>query len=811
MDTLLKDIRYSLRGLLKQPAFTAVAGLTLALGIGANTAIFSVINGLILNPPVFADPDRVVAVWETATDKRVEGFISYPDLVDWQNRNLKFESIAAYKPNGFNLTENGEVERVPGMRVTANFFPLLKTNLWRGRNFQVDEEKRGATPVAIISHEFWQNRLGGNESALSQQLSINGKSFSIIGVLPPKFEFPLAAKDTAIWTTVAGEGGNLVERGAHVLLGVGRLKSGVTFSAAQAEIATIAAGLANEYPKSNKNTTAYLVPAHEQVVGRDVRRALWLLWGAVLFILLIACTNTANLLLVRASARQKETAIRAALGAGRGRIARELITESILLSLVAGATGLLIAFWGIRALTYFGADQLPRLGEVHINFRILSFTFLVSVATGLLFSLLPTIKASHADVNEVLKSGTKAATSGRSLRLWRSSLVVLEIALSLILLVGAGLMIKSFAQLVNVPPGFDPNNVLTGRISLTRAAYENPEERVHYVDRTLSSLLAIPGVESAAFVAPMPFSGGNVGGDFRIEGQPEPEAGHEPSANVRSVTAQYFQAIKIPLVKGRYFTDHDKRGGVGAAIVNQTFAQRYFPGEEPLGKYLSKVAVNQNDGDPETWEIVGVVGDVHHNNLTKAATPELYLPFQQNSWSWGNFFVRTTVPTATVAESFRRQIRNSDRSVPLADVRPLTQAISETVTQPRFYTLLFALFGAIGLLLTLTGVYALISYTVAQRTQEIGIRMALGATQQNVVQLVLRQGVGLALLGCVAGLAVSFALTRLIVGLLFQVTPTDLSTFIVATAVLLISALLATYLPARRATKVDPLVALRYE
>jgi putative ABC transport system permease protein len=810
MDTLLKDIRYSVRGLLKQPAFTAVAVLTLALGIGANTAIFSVINALILNPPAFADPEKVVAIWETTVGTRGEGFISYLDLVDWQNRNQSFEAIAGYKPNGFTLTENGEAERVQGMRVTANFFPLLKTNLWRGRNFQPDEEKKGAAPVAIISYELWQTRLGGNESALSQQLLINGKSFSIIGVLPPHFEFPLVAKDTALWTTVAGEGGNLDERGAHVLLSLGRLKSGVSLAAAQAEIATIAATLATEYPKSNTNTTAFLVPAHEQVVGRDVRRALWLLWGAVVFILLIACTNTANLLLVRASARQRETAIRAALGAGRGRIARQLITESLLLSLLAGTCGLLIALWGIRALIYFAADQLPRLGEVSINFRILIFTFLVSVATGLLFSLLPTFKASRLDVNEVLKSGTKAATSGRSMHVWRSSLVVLEISLSLILLVGAGLMIKSFAQLVKVPPGFDPNNVLTGRIGMTRG-YENPEARVRYVDQTLSSLLTIPGVESAAFVAPMPFSGGNVGGDFRFEGQPDPGAGHEPSANVRSVTAQYFQAIRIPLVKGRYFSEHDRRGVVGAAIVNQTFVQHYFPNDEPLGKRLIKLGVNQNDGDPQTWEIVGVVGDVHHSNLVKAATPELYLPFQQNSWSWGNFFVRTTVPTGTIAESFRQRIRNSDRSVPLTDVRPLAQAISETVTQPRFYTLLFGLFGAIGLLLTLSGVYALISYTVAQRTQEIGIRMALGATQQNVVRLVLRQGLVVSLLGAAGGLAVSFALTRLIVGLLFQVTPTDLSTFIVATAVLLISAVLATYLPARRATKVDPLVALRYE
>ena len=811
MDTIFKDIRYALRSLSKKPGFTAIAVITLALGIGANTTIFSVINALILTPPLIRDPDRVVVVWHTPTDKRVEGFASYLDLQDWRARNQSFEDIAAYKPNGFNLINNGEAERIQGMRVTANFFPLLRIGVFRGRNFQVDEEKRGSQPITVISYEFWQSRFGGNETALGQQISLNGNPHTIIGILPPKFQFPLSVKDAEVWTTVAGEGGNLSERGAHVLLGVGRLKPGVTIEQASADIATIAAGLEREYPKSNRNTTAFLVSAHEQIVGRDVRRALWLLLGAVGFILLIACTNTANLLLVRASARQKEIAIRAALGARRWHIARHLITESILLSLLSGAAGLLIAVWGLGAIRYFGADQLPRLDEVHINGRVLFFTLVVSVLTGLLFSLVPTLKASRPDVNEVLKSGTKAASSGHSLRLWRDSLVVSEVALSLILLVGAGLMIRSFAQLLNVPPGFDPKNVLTGRISLTRDVYDKPEECVRYVYQTLARLRALSGVESAAFVAPMPFSGGNVGSDFRIEGRPQPEAGREPTANNRSVTAQYFQAMKIALIKGRYFNEQDKRGSVGAAIINQTLAQRYFSDEDPIGRRISHIGANQNDGDPEQWEIVGVVGDVHHSSLTKAANPEIYLPYQQNSWGWGNFLIRTTVEPGILAESFRQQIRAGDKSVPLTNVRPLTQAISETVTQSRFYTFLFGLFGALGLVLTMSGVYGLISYTVAQRSQEIGIRMALGATGQNVVRMVLRQGLVLALVGAALGLAISFALTRVIASLLFDVKPTDFSTFGIATFVLLCSALVASYLPARRATKVDPLVALRYE
>jgi putative ABC transport system permease protein len=811
MDALLKDLRYGGRYLVKQPAFTLVAVLTLALGIGANTTIFSVIYALILNPPLFAEPDRVVAVWETGTDKRSEGFITYPNLQDWQARAKSFEAIAAYKPNGFNLVHEDDVERVQGMEVTANFFPLLKVAPLRGRNFTADEEKRESQPVAIISYEFWQSRFGGNEAALTQEILLGSRPHAIIGILPPGFEFPLSGKDAAIYTTVRVEGSNLGERAAHVLLGIARLRQGVTLVQAQSEIETIASSLANEYPGSNKNTTAYLVAAGEQIVNRDVRKALWLLLGAVGFILLIACTNTANLLLVRASSRHRETAIRAALGASRWRIARQSFTESLLLSVIAGVTGVLIAVWGLKAIRYFGADQLPRLQEVHINVRVLLFTLAVSMLSGLLFGAVPTLKASRPDVNEVLKSGTRAMTSGGSLRTWRNFLIVAEIALSLVLTVGAGLMIKSFAQLVNVPPGFDPENVLTGRVSLNGSHFEKPDACVAYVNQTLERLRAIPGVESAAFVAPMPFSGGNVGSDFRIEGRPQAEAGDYPTANNRSVTSEYFQAMKIPLLKGRYFNAQDQRTGVGAAIVNQSLVQQYFPGEDPIGKRVFKIGANQNEGDPEKWEIVGVVGDVHHSSLIKAARPEIYLPYQQNSWSWGNFLVRTNVPPETLAGIFRQEIRATDRRVPISDIRPLTEAISLTVTQPRFYTFLFVLFGAIGLLLTMTGVYALISYTVTQRTQEIGIRMALGATRQNVARLVLREGLVLAVIGAVIGLGIAFGLSRLIVSLLFDVKPTDLLTFGGATVVLFICALLASYLPARRATKVDPLVALRYE
>ena len=810
MDTLLKDVRYGVRSLLRQPAFTTVAILTLALGIGANTAIFSVINALILTPPTIADSERVVAIWETGTDSRKEGYISYLDLQDWQKQNRSFESIAGYKQNSFIVTENGEAERLPGMRVTANFLPLLKVNVLKGRNFQADEEVAGSQKVAILSYDYWQSHFGGNDSILSQSITLNGGQYQVVGVLPPRLDF-VVAKEASVLTTTAGEGGNLKERGAHVLLSLGRLKPNVSIESAQADIQSIAANLSESYPRSNRNTTAYIVPIHEQLVGKDVRRALWVLLGAVGFILLIACTNTANLLLVRASTRQKEIAIRSALGASRWRIARSLLVESLLMALTAGAAGLLVSVWGLGIIKHYAADQLPRISEVAINPSVMLFTRALSVLTGILFSLVPTLKASHPEVNEVLKSSSKSATSGRSLKFWRNSLVISEVALSLILLVSAGLMIKSFAQLTHVPPGFDPEGVLTGRVSMTTAQYQKPEQCVAYVNEALAKLRAIPGVEAASFVAPMPFSGGNVGSDFRIEGRPVPEPGKEPTANNRSVTPEYFSSMKIPLLRGRFFSEEDKRGQLGAAIINDTLAQRYFAGEEPIGQVISNIGANQNDGDPLQWQIVGVVGDVRHSSLTKAANPEIYLPYQQNSWSWGNFLVRTSVPPTTLTEAFRREIKSTDKAVALTSIRPLTEAISDTVTEQRFYTFLFGLFGGIGLLLTMTGVYSLISYTVSQRTQEIGIRMALGASRQHVVRLILGQGFALAVFGAVLGVAISFWLTRLIVKLLFDVKPTDLMTFTIATGVLLVSALLASYIPARRATKVDPIIALRFE
>jgi putative ABC transport system permease protein len=810
MTGFWQDLRLALRSVRKQPGFTLTAAITLALGIGANTAIFSVINALILNPPNFAEAQNVIALWRTAKDKRLKGPASYLDLQDWNSQTRSFAGIAGYKPNPFTLLDE-QAERIPGMRVTANFLSVLKVTPALGRDFRVEEEKRGAKGVVIVGDEFWRSRLAGDASAIGKEITLDGKPFTLIGVLPAGFEFPLAKQSTEVLTTVADEGQNLPERGAQVLIPIGRLKTGVTLAQAQADLTNITANLEQQYPQNWHNTMVYLVPVDEEIVGSDVRRGLWVLLGAVIFLLLIACTNVSNLLLVRATARERELALRVALGAGKWRIVRQWLTESLLLALLSAGLGVLLATWGLKLIKYYGAEQLPRLDEVQIDLRVLSFTVVISMFTALLFSVLPALKASRPDINEVLKAGAKTATSSGSAQFWRDALVVAEVALGLVLLIGAGLMMRSFASLTNINPGFDPSNVLTARITLSGATYEDSQARKRYVSQTLDQLRALPGVESAAFVAPMPFSGAEIGGDFRIEGHVAPEPGKEPSANVRNVTSDYFQTIRIPLLKGRYFSEQDQRGDVGTAIVNETFAKRYFANEDPIGKRIRELGVNQNPGDPKQYEIVGVVGDVHHNSLIKEASPELYLPHQQNSWAWGNFLVRTTNDPGVLTRGFTETIRAMDKSVPVTGVRLLTDRISATLSQPRFYTLLFGLFGATGLLLTLVGIYSVISYTVSHHTREIGIRMALGAQGADVLRLIVGKGLLLTLIGIGVGLLGAFGLTRVMQTLLFGVSTTDWVTFVGVAVFVTIVGLIASAIPARRATRVDPLVALRYE
>jgi putative ABC transport system permease protein len=810
MLTLWQDLRFAARVLRTNPGFTAVAVLALALGVGANTAIFSVINGVLLRPQPYAEPERLVSLWLTPVGEREEGFASFKDFADWRAQTRSFEELASYRHGGYTLNGVGEPQRVEGLRVSSGFFPLLRVNPAAGRIFRPEEDVPGGERVVVISHEFWQRSFGGDPGVLGRQLLLNAQPHTIVGVLPRGFRPPLDSGAAEVYTTIAHEGANLDSRGARVTQVIGRLKPGVTVEQAQADLDAVARSLAQQYPDTNTGTTAFLVNLHEQHVAK-VRPALWVLLVAVGLVLLIACSNVANLLLGRAASRQKEMAIRAALGAGRWRVVRQLLTESVVLSLLAGTAGVLLALWSIDALIALGPADLPRLGEIRADGRVFGFALLLSVLTGVVFGLAPALKASRPELNETLKEGGRGASAGRGSRRLRGLLIVSQTALALMLLVCAGLLLKSFARLLEVDPGFNPKNVLTLRVNLPAAKYAESAPRVSFVRQALERVRAVPGVEGAAFVGPMPFSHSEVFGDFRIVGRPEPAAGEEPGAAVRSITPDYFRVMGIPVRRGRHFTEHDRKGGVGAAIINETAARLYWPGRDPLGERVRGIGANQNGDEPPEWEIVGVVGDVRHDGLDSEPKPELYLPHQQNSWSWGVFVVRTAVEPAGLAGPVRGEIMAVDRDQPVVDVKPLAQLISESVAQPRFYALLVGAFSAVGLTLAVVGIYSVISYAVTERTHEIGVRMALGASPGDVRRLMIRHGMTYALAGIAAGTVGALAAARYLSAQLFGVSSTD--SFVFAAVPLLVAcvALAACYVPARRATKVDPLVALRHE
>ncbi|HEV3469185.1 MAG TPA: ABC transporter permease [Pyrinomonadaceae bacterium] len=809
MLTLWQDLRFAARVLRTNPGFTAVAALALALGVGANTAIFSVVNGVLLRPQPYAEPERLVSVWLTTAGEREEGFSSFKDFADWRAQTRSFEEMASFRGGGYTLTGVGEPRRVQGLRVSSGFFPVLRVSPAAGRAFLPEEDAPGGERVVVISHEFWQRSLGGDRGALGRQLMLNSQPHTVVGVLPRGFRPPLDY-EAEVYTTVGHEGANLDSRGARVTNVIGRLKPGVTSEQAQADLEAVARALALQYPDTNADTTAYLVNLHEQQVGK-VRPALWVLLAAVGLVLLIACSNVANLLLGRAAARRKEMAIRAALGAGRWRVVRQLLTESVLLSVLAGAAGLLLALWSIDALVALGPADLPRLGEIRADARVFGFSLLLSLLTGFVFGLAPALKASRPELNEALKAGGRGTTAGRGSQRLRGLLIVSQTALALVLLVSAGLLLKSFLRLTEVDPGFDPENVLTLRVNLPAAKYKESAPRVAFVQQALERARAVPGVERAAFVGPMPFSHSEVFGDFRVVGRPEPQPGQEPGAAVRSVTPDYFRVMGIPLRRGRHFGEQDRKGGgVGAAIINEQMAREYWPDQEPLGQRVTGIGANQNGDEPPEWEIVGVVGDVRHDGLNSEPKPELYLPHQQNSWSWGTFVVRTAGDPAALAEPVRKEIMAVDREQPVVDVKPLSRLVSESVAQPRFYALLVGAFSAVGLTLAVVGIYSVISYAVTERTHEIGVRMALGAQAADVRRLMIRHGMAYALAGIAAGTLGALAAARYLSSQLFGVTATD--TFVFAAVPLLVAAvaLAACYVPARRATKVDPLDALRY-
>jgi predicted permease len=809
---MFQDLRYSLRMLQKNPGFTLIVIITLALGIGVNTAIFSVVNGVLLRTLPYRDPAALVMVWVHYPDQEARyGLPVFPvrvaDFVDWGNQNHVFEQMAALHSHNINLTGNVEPEFVGGVRTSASLFSLLGVSAVRGRTFLPEEEQPGAPRVALISHGLWQRRFGSDPQLIGQTITLNNEPHTVIGVLPPDFYFPRKAYLPAafqfadqvdIYLPTAFTPGQLSSRRGGYLTVLARLKPGVSIAGAQAEMEGIAHRLAEQYPQTNTGGNMRIVALHRQIVGR-VQTALLVLLGAVGFVLLIACTNVANLLLARTAARQKELAIRVALGAARKRVARQLLTESLLLAFGGGVLGLWLAWWSIKLLPALSPGNLPHLDDIRLNAYVAGFTFLVSLLAGIVSGLLPALRASRPDLNETLKEGGRSATGAPHHRL-RSFLIVGEVALTFVLLIGAGLLLRSFAQLIRVDLGPDPQQILTMDVQLPRAKYVGAQRAVFF-QQTLERLNTLPGVEAAAAAYPLPLSGALWGADFSIEGRPL-LPGESFNAGICQVSPDFFKTLRIPLRRGRLIAEGDGANAPPVIVINEAAAQRFWPGEDPLGKRIDFRSVSR--------EIVGVVKDIKHSALDEEASPVIYFPLAQiQNNNYMTLVVRTGGDSLHLIAAVRDQVWAVDKDQSISNIQTIERLMANSASPRRFNLLLLGGFALLGLTLASVGLYGVLNYSVTQRTREIGLRMALGARRSDVMKLVIGQGMRLALIGMLIGLGGALAMTRLMKTLLFEVTATDPLTFGGVALLLMCVVLLACYLPARRATKVDPLIALR--
>ena len=802
MDALTRDIRYAVRSLRRSPGFTAIAVLTLALGIGANSTIFSVVNGVLLQPLPYANPDQLVMVWghHTTIGREVA---SQPDFLDWRAGNSVFSQMAAGANTTFDLTDVGEPERVSAALATANFFQTLGATPVLGRTFAPQEERGAGNRVVILSYGFWQRRFGSSPGIVGQTITLSGLPYTVIGVAPPGFRFE---RDVDVWAPL-----NLdTKRGRRgdFLTVIGRLKPGVTLDRAQAQMTTIARQLEQQYPETNTNWGIELVPLKDQLVG-GVRPALLIFMGAVGLVLLIACANVANLMLTRATAREREMAIRATLGAQQSRLVRQMLTESVLVSLAGGALGLLLAVWGVGALRSTQSSVIPRVSEIGIDGWVLAFTLLLALATGVLFGLVPALRIARGELNGALREGARGASGGMGVRQLRGVLVLAEVALALVLLVGAGLLIRSFDRLQRVDPGFNPDHVLSAEIVLPRARYgEAPRQRAFY-RQLLDGMQGTPGVTSAALVSDVPLSGGASYLSFSVAGRPDPGPGTVQDAEVFVASPDYFRTLGIPLLQGRLFTTQDDAGKSNVVVINHAMAQRYWPGGNPIGAH---VTLDDPRDSSASWStVVGVIGDVHHNRLNQEPYPQMYAPVAQVPQRAMMLVVRTAGDPTGLVGAVRRAVTSLDASLPISNIMTMEERVSHSVAQPRVNLTLLALFAGVALALAAVGIYGVVSYTVVQRTRELGIRMALGARPGDVLRLVIRQAMAPALAGVALGLVGAWGGTRLMASLLFGVSASDPMVFGAVALFLSGVALLASYIPARRATRVDPLVALQYE
>src|SRR5262245_31147184 len=800
MQTLWQDLRFGARMLLKKPGFTLIAAVTLALGIGANTAIFSVVNAVLLSPLPYTEPERLMWIWGNFRGGTNTASVSHLDFLDYREQNRSFEHLGAFSSeNAFVNLTGGEPERLRASVVTANYFDIFGVKPALGRSFIAEEEQLGRHLVVVLSYGLWQRRFGGDPSIIGKTIMLNDRSLNVLGVMPAGFQPPQAAE---LWAPMPLRA-LANNRRSNSIRPIGRLKPGVTIGQAQADMDAVARRLEEKYPDTNAGWNWRLIPLQERMVG-NIGQSLWVLFGVVGFVLLIACANVTNLSLARAASRSREIAIRTAVGASRRRVARQLLTESLLLSLFGGALGVLVGMWGLEFLLWISAGNIPPWARVGIDARVLVFTSLATLLTGLLFGLAPALQSSKPNLIETLKEGGHSATDGAGRNRLYSLWVVSEVALAVVALVGAGLLVRSLIRLQQVDPGFDAENVTTLRIDLPGARYQQPEQVIGFCEQFKQRLAALPGVDAVGMISQLPLSGQRNDSSFRVEGRPRNPNEHV-TADDRSVDHDYFRAMKIPLLRGRQFTEEDARTSGKVVIVSDTMARRFFPNEDAVGKRLLM-------GDQETpYEIVGVVGDVRHKALHMGAYQTMYFPWLRERGT--NLVIRAAGPPANLAADVRKALQAVDKNLPVSAIRPMEELLGDSVAQRRLNTYLLSAFAALGLILAMIGVYGVMSQAVAQSTHEIGVRLALGAQTRDVLGLVLREGMKLALVGLAIGLLSALALTRLVAvqSLLFEVSGADPVTF-AAIAVLLTGAMLfACYLPARRATKVDPMVALRCE
>jgi len=815
MEDLLHDLRYGVRMLLKNPGFTVVAVLALAIGIGANSAIFSVVNSVLLRPLPFQNPDQIVTLWSVNPSIHI-GYDKFPStvpqFVSFRDQGKVLQSLTAMQSNQFNLENRGEPEKLGGTLVTSDFFSVMGKQPLLGRAFLPEEDQPGHDLVVVLSYDLWKRHFGSDPGVIGQPVTLNGRSFTIVGLMPAGFNFPrgsempgymdFAAK-TDIWSPMGITAEQLSNHGNFSNILVGRLKSGVTTTEAQSQLSAIAARNAEQVPQSYAGFGVLVTPLHEQIVG-GLKPALLVLLGAVVFVLLIACANVANLLLARAATRYKEIALRSALGASRGRIIRQLLTESVLLSIVGATLGLLLAFWGVRVLVGVTPDNIPGIKDVTLDWRVFGFTLFTALVTGLVFGVVPALQVSRPDLNESLKDSGRGSTGSRH-RL-RDALVISEIGLAMILLIGAGLMIRSFVRLYQVHPGFDTNNVLTMQAHLPWSRYPKEEARIAFYKQVMQRIHDIPGVQSATWASAVPLTGSENVDALSIEGQPPaPSLDKMPLALEHSITPEYMQTLRIPLLRGRDFTEHDDAKSPGVALVNEAFVKRYFPGEEPLSHRIKFGPPGENS----VWiSIVGIVGDVRHSGLDQEAKAAVYLPALQRGHDDMALILRTS-GDASIIERARKELWAVDGAVPVYNVLTMDQIAATSMAGRRFNLILMTVFAVIALSLASVGIYGVMSYSVTQRTQEIGIRMSLGAQRKDVLAMVAGRGMVLTAIGLGIGALAAFFLTQLLRSLLFSTRATDPLTFAGIAGLLALVAFAANMIPARRATRIDPIIALR--